>query len=218
MKSLRSGISEKIAKKLREQIITGELEPGCPLRQDHIAEEFHTSHVPVREALQSLQAEDLVSYFPRKGASVSLLSEADIQEIIDIRIELESLALKCAMLADEGINLPEIEALIEIENNANSIDSLVSINCSYHRTLYLPCKRNRLLSIIEELWVHSERYLRAVWKNLDYQDQSHFDHEEILLRVKQNDVSRAVDLSKKHIRRAGDELIKILPEINLKGV
>jgi DNA-binding GntR family transcriptional regulator len=47
--------AERIAHTLAERIVTGELPPGVPLRQDRIAEEFESSHVPVREAFQLLE-------------------------------------------------------------------------------------------------------------------------------------------------------------------
>ena len=54
-------IANRISRVLAERIIAGELEPGSKLRQDHIAEEFDTSHVPVREAFRRLEAKGLRS-------------------------------------------------------------------------------------------------------------------------------------------------------------
>ena len=51
-------ISDTIYAALREQIITGALAGGEKLRQDHIARDFETSHVPVREALLRLEGHE----------------------------------------------------------------------------------------------------------------------------------------------------------------
>ena len=64
---LASGIAEAIARR----IVTGVLEPGSALRQEHIAAEFGTSHVPVREAFRQLEAEGLVILLPRRGVRVA---------------------------------------------------------------------------------------------------------------------------------------------------
>ena len=215
MRSIRSGVSHTIAEGLKQDIITGKRAPGSPLLQAQIAVEFSASHVPVREALQSLQADGLASYVPRKGASVSLISAEDIQDIMDLRIELEGLALKRAMQAKNDIDVNKTKEILEMTNNSNNIDTWASENWSYHRNLYQPCKNTRLLSTIEELWIHSERYLRAVWDNLEYQDKSQIEHEDILLKVNQNDIIGAVSLLKEHIKQAGIELIKILPKVNI---
>ena len=52
-------VSDVVPQPLAERIIAGTIEPGSRLRQDHIAEEFETSHVPVREAFRRLEAQGL---------------------------------------------------------------------------------------------------------------------------------------------------------------
>lgn len=60
----------QIAQTLAERIVSGQLEPGARLRQDHVAEEFGTSHVPVREAFRRLEAQGLAVSEPRRGVRV----------------------------------------------------------------------------------------------------------------------------------------------------
>jgi DNA-binding GntR family transcriptional regulator len=52
---------ERIARVLAERIVSGELAPGAPLRQDRVAKEFESSHVPAREAFQLLRAQGLAT-------------------------------------------------------------------------------------------------------------------------------------------------------------
>src|SRR5882757_1084886 len=59
--------AERIALSIGERIISGALQPDAPLRQDHIAREFGSSHVPVREAFRQLEAQHLVIAMPRRG-------------------------------------------------------------------------------------------------------------------------------------------------------
>ena len=51
-------ISTRISKTLADRIISGAIEAGARLRQDHVAEEFGASHVPVREAFRLLAADE----------------------------------------------------------------------------------------------------------------------------------------------------------------
>ena len=60
----------QIARALADRIISGTLEPGARLRQDHVAEEFGASHVPVREAFRLLEAQGLAKNEPRRGVRV----------------------------------------------------------------------------------------------------------------------------------------------------
>src|SRR5712691_5180053 len=56
-----------IAESLGERIISGALQPDAPLRQDHIACEFNSSHVPVREAFRQLEAQHLIVAASRRS-------------------------------------------------------------------------------------------------------------------------------------------------------
>src|SRR5438270_404379 len=60
-------IATEIARDLGRRIVTGVIAPGEWLRQDHVAEEFRASHVPVREAFRRLEAQGLVQSEPRRG-------------------------------------------------------------------------------------------------------------------------------------------------------
>ena len=64
-------IASRISRVLADRIIRGELAPDARLRQDHIAEEFGTSHVPVREAFRRLEAQGLAINLPRRGVRVA---------------------------------------------------------------------------------------------------------------------------------------------------
>jgi DNA-binding GntR family transcriptional regulator len=61
---------ERIAEVLRTRIIRGEIAGGAALRQDHVAQEFQSSHVPVREAFRQLEA-GIGAHLPRRGVRVS---------------------------------------------------------------------------------------------------------------------------------------------------
>ena len=69
-KARNETIAARISRVLADRIIEGEIEPGTKLRQDHIAEEFQTSHVPVREAFRRLEAQGLAVSEPRRGVRV----------------------------------------------------------------------------------------------------------------------------------------------------
>jgi len=82
-------LAEQIANKLGEDIIRGVFQPGAPLLETTLAENyFQVSRGPVREALRILESEGLVEIRPRRGAVVSQLSQRDIEEIFAVRAVL----------------------------------------------------------------------------------------------------------------------------------
>src|ERR1700691_1587320 len=104
----------RIAETIGERIISGALQPDAPLRQDHIAREFNSSHVPVREAFRQLEAQHLVVRVPRRGVPLDAHS---VKEIAEMRAALEVVALRNAAPKLTPAHLAKIElALIEGDN------------------------------------------------------------------------------------------------------
>ncbi|MDA7807090.1 GntR family transcriptional regulator, partial [Aquiluna sp.] len=97
--------SEKIASKLRSQILAGKLVPGSRILQEQLAEEFGASRLPVRDALRRLQAEGLVTIVANTGAWVSKLTKAECEDAYQIRERLEPLLMRqsAAGITDETI-------------------------------------------------------------------------------------------------------------------
>ena len=81
--SLKDTVASRISRALAERIIHGELVPGARLAQDHIAEEFGASHVPVREAFRRLEAQGLVISLPRRGVRVASFDLKQVREVAD---------------------------------------------------------------------------------------------------------------------------------------
>ncbi len=88
-------LGAQIVELLRERIISGYLRPGTPLVERELAEQLGVSRIPVREALMQLEAEGLVVGKPN-GRCVIELTERDIQELYEVRLVLEKLAVRLA--------------------------------------------------------------------------------------------------------------------------
>jgi len=78
-----------VVERLREKILSGELQEGEQLRQEAIAAEFEISRIPVREALSHLAGEGLVKIVGNRGAVVAALSPDEIMQLFETRAVLE---------------------------------------------------------------------------------------------------------------------------------
>jgi DNA-binding GntR family transcriptional regulator len=85
-----------VADTLRERIATGVLAPGSRVREETIAAEFGVSRIPVREALQRLEAEGFIALTPRRGASVAVPSVSRVFDLLEVRTTLEVFAAALA--------------------------------------------------------------------------------------------------------------------------
>lgn len=209
-KESKSGLAKLFATDLREQILKGILPGGHQLKQDHLAKVFNSSHVPIREALQMLVAEGLAEHIPRCGVVVRDLRLADVHEVIEMRVELESLALRlsCPHLSVE--QLEQAEKYLSLDKTEEDIDLLIEYNWQFHRLLYSGVERPKLMATIEELWVQAERYMRFVWVNSVYNPKSHDEHLKLLKACKSGSYEIAEKILKKHIVDAGKNAEKLL--------
>jgi len=200
-------LSGRIARTLADRIVRGELAPGSRLMQDHLAAEFETSHVPVREAFRKLEAQGLVVSKPRCGVSVSLLDPEMVREVTEMRAALEGLALHHALphmsAADVGAAR---DALTEGESSEEIAD-WEAANRRFHLALIVPCGMARLIAAIADLHRADARFLFATWQQLDWQSRSDTEHRKILNAVKRRDGGIARELLEAHVRKAGAALV-----------
>ena len=85
---------EQIADALRDDIIRGKIMPGERIVEEEIAEKFHVSREPVREALRHIEEEGLIIYESHKGCTVREISYEEMQEKYLVRSTLEILAVR----------------------------------------------------------------------------------------------------------------------------
>src|SRR5690349_23861685 len=78
-------------------LFAGDLSPGEPLREVTLADGFQVARSTVREALQVLAAEGLVTRYPNRGVVVTELTERDIAEIFEARLVLESAGVRAGL-------------------------------------------------------------------------------------------------------------------------
>lgn len=199
----------EIAQSLRNDIIEGTLSEGMELRQQQLAERFGVSRMPVREALRHLEAEGLVIFQPNKSARVSPLSVSDLQEIYEMRIAAEALALRLAL---PELSNAQIDHAGKIQTSIEQapVADFGTLNAAFHRALYIPCARPRLLAHIEVLSNAADRYLRVSIASLDYAAKSNREHHALLEACLRRDEAAAVSCLTQHIADAGRALAEIM--------
>ena len=239
--SVRSSqtIADAIADALRRAILAGALPAGETLRQEALATKFGVSRVPIREALLKLETDGLVVTHPRRGAVVTSIDASDLQEILEMRMSLESLALK---LAIPRLRQADIDAASGVLDEAD--DGLLraagdkhdatqefearwgELNWEFHRALYQAADRPRLMDTIENLHLQFARHLRVRLENVapallpsaaqhvppdtnEWQGVMH-EHREILGACQRKEVRTARTLLERHIMINGEELVRRL--------
>ncbi|YBV96351.1 GntR family transcriptional regulator [Phyllobacteriaceae bacterium JZ32] len=200
-------IAIRISRTLAERIIAGEIDPGTRLRQDHIAEEFGTSHVPVREAFRRLEAQGLAVSEPRRGVRVASFDLSEIREVAEMRAALEVLALQHAAPHLTKAILDEAEEATRAADKSRDVRSWEEANRRFHRLIITPCAMPRLLATIDDLHAASARFLFSTWRS-EWEATTDHDHRAILAALRQGDIENAASILARHVQRIGRKPVK----------
>ncbi len=198
---------------IRSSIASGAFREGEPLRQDDLAERYGTSTIPVREALRQLEGEGLVRFLPNRGFVVAALSAAEIRELCENRVLLESQALAFAIPNLSRVSLSRAAQILDAsDQDTNYVLTWGDRNWDFHSTLYAASNRPLLLGMIERMHVQVDRYLRAHVTLANYRDQGQREHRAILRACRRKDVETAVACLRSHILDVADVLCPILEQ------
>ncbi|HEY0296990.1 MAG TPA: GntR family transcriptional regulator [Bordetella sp.] len=205
-------LAGQVVQALAARIIAGDIAPGAWLRQDELAEEFKTSHVPVREALRRLEAQGLVVMEPRRGVRAAPLDAASIIEVARMRAALEPLALRHALPRFPQGQLARLRECLRAPGPDLDIAGLEAANQQFHTLMTESCGMPRLLATLTDLHQASSRHLFAAWKWLDWRPRSDREHEEILAALQAGAVDDACARLADHILAAGTALAQALAQ------
>jgi len=164
---------ELVYKELEEAIVKGRLKPGEKLVTEKLARQMGTSRIPVREAMGRLEARNFVKVQPKKGVTVSELSERNLKEILEIRLMLElGAAMKAAPRANKK-NLQRLErcnSQYVAAQTKNDADEALRANKEFHFTIYREARMPILLSMIHNLWNQVSPYYHIMFRQTMFHD------------------------------------------------
>jgi DNA-binding GntR family transcriptional regulator len=200
----RRTIAAEAAEILRRRILSGDLKAGQPIRQEQIAQELGVSRIPLREALKQLEAEGFVTIEPHKGAVVSTLSLAEVKELFELRIRLESWLLADAIPRMREADFAHLDAIIDesrtMDNQGDNISHWGDINWRLHEAMYRPAGKPVSVKLLKRIHDNLDRYLRLQMTLTQDWDRAHRDHRELIELSRAGDVKAAVTVLERHIR------------------
>ena len=147
-------LREIVYEELRNLILTGKIKPGTRMMEIELAEDMGVSRTPIREAIRKLEKEGLVVIEPRKGAYASEVSVKDMEDILEVRANLEGLA---AYLAAERMTESEKKALEEIKDKfrqaviEGNMAEMIANDTKFHHMIVESSRNNHLIHMVEQL-------------------------------------------------------------------
>jgi DNA-binding GntR family transcriptional regulator len=201
-----NSLSDQICELIRQRIFEQKLVPGDRLIERVLAEEFRVSRVPVRAALGQLVSEGIVTTLPRRGAFVTVLSEADLEHLFEIREALEVLAFRIAAKRASEQDVARLAQIVEAAKKATEADdhsAIASLNTEFHEAVVDITGNPYLKSTLDPL-VGRLRLMRA---------QSHAhgwqlaEHTGLFEAIAEHDVERAGALATRHVQVSRDRTL-----------
>ncbi|MGD9954681.1 MAG: GntR family transcriptional regulator [Candidatus Nanopelagicales bacterium] len=192
---------EAVLAELRRMLVTGELSPGSPIRQEALAERLGVSRVPLREALKVLEGEGHVGYAAHRGYVVAELSVDDLVEVYRMRELLEAEAIRAAVprATDELVAAMRAAAAeVDAAGRADDVAEITAANRRLHFLLFDAAGMPRLVRTLRQLWDATDVYRSVYFAGADNRDRVHHEHEDLVGAVARRDAEAAVRVQAEH--------------------
>lgn len=216
--AVQPALSAVVVQLLREMISQGQFQPGQHLKEAELAGALKVSRGPVREALTQLAAEGHVELRRHRGAFVSRLTRADVEEVHTLRVAIEALA---AERACTRMGAAEFAAMDEVLTAMRTVAArevrpaeVVRLDLEFHDIIYASCEHQRVQRVWNSLRSQVSFFLHT--RNVAFPDFStvgHPEHLELRTALSLADPVAARAAVEKHLSGAYVRLKKLnLPD------
>ena len=190
---------------LRKNIISGDFPPGSRLVINSLAVRLGVSQIPVREALQQLQADGFVSIRPNAGAHVTGIHQSLVYEIFGLLEATESISLSAACLLLTQNDIDHIERLLKrMDTELDDPEQFSRSNVEFHMFICEHAQTPLVRSMLPRILDHWDRLRRHFLDDvyacrIQKAQQGHW---ELFDALRNRDADRVVKLAREHNRAA----------------
>ncbi len=203
-------VSERIYLALRQKIVRCELAPGTTLDTNAIARDYDVSKTPVRDAMQKLAADGLVTILPRSGYRVATITFQAVHEILDLRAAIGPHAARQAARYATPADIAQLREIVAEYATPLDIGAMQQVARRFHVAI-AQCSRNkRVVALSETLFDELERLLRfAIDFSVKIGEHSD-EHTALVDAIEAGDGERAAAIEAEHIKSSRAFLIERL--------
>jgi DNA-binding GntR family transcriptional regulator len=200
---------------LHAAIVHGDFAPGARLVIDDLAAQLGVSSIPVREALQQLQADGFVVIEPYVGATVTALQAGMIDEIFALLETTEVVSSRAACARMDADDLLEVERLLrEMDSAMNDLDRFSQENVRLHQFICDRAETPLVKNVMRNTLAHWDRlrryYLDDVFARRAAASQQ--EHWRMFAALRARDPDRIERVIREHNRHAHAAYIAYLRE------
>ncbi|VEF46537.1 transcriptional regulator [Bacillus freudenreichii] len=210
---------------IKDAIITGQFEPGKRLTEEALAKQLKVSRTPIRQAIQQLESNGLVTPLKSRGVIVREFSIEDIRQIYNLRAILESYAASEAALHCTSENYQQLLETNNIYEDAiarhkkmdiQSIKKIHQSNHDFHEAIFKATKNEHIRSLISKVVMVPLVFRSYYWYDEKQLLHSLEAHKTLLEAIKNKEPERAKVAMQEHILHGRDNVLKHESNINIK--
>ena len=216
----RRSLHDELVERLRRQIIEGDLAPDEKISERELCAAYDVSRTPLREALKVLARQGLVVLTPHRGAHVSKITVAQIEEAFPVIGALEALAgeLACTRATEEEIaKISLLHMKMAAAHKVRDRRKYFRLNQQIHDAL-ADAARNPSLNRMREMLdgrVSRARYFANI--STERWDQAMKEHDQILAAFKARDGERLGPILKQHLAHKLETLRGVIDDQKAAG-
>jgi len=210
--SAERNLREEVYTAIRDYVVSVNVPPGFKIDEEALARNLGVSKTPVRESLSKLAYDGIVEIIPNRGSFKARPSKDDIEEIMEIREELEGLAFR---LAAERLSLRDIRQLKALHDPFmkgpldGKMESYSETDKKFHSIIIRASGRKRLIRMLETLEVLGVMLRLQVFNDPQHIRRSIKGHQEMIAALENKNGKLAERLLRKNIRMTKNRLTKL---------
>ena len=201
-------VADRVYRSLRRDIVTSRLKPGERLHIKDWAARYGVSATPIRDVLQMLSNEGLITSGSRSGFYVTQLTLQQLRDMLQLRRILEVAAIE-----DAAVKITE-EQLAELEHvhgeytgpDAASLERYMDENRRFHYLICLASGNRELAETVGHLMDRLGRYMVLFGND----EEMAANHTQIVACLRERDAQKACQLIQQHLDLTRDFILTTL--------
>jgi len=204
---------QEVYNRLMEAIIAGELAIGTHLDEKEISEWLGVSRTPLREAINRLTQEGLVTEFPYKGNFVRKFTANEVRELYEVRKTLEVMAIRLAvsrMNADQALDISNVVHLAADAQEADDMVGFGNHDAQFHDKIAVYSGNRMLYQMLKSLGSQIKMIRQMANQNETVVKRTQFEREQILQAISDRNEELAAKFMDEHIENVMNDVIHSL--------
>ena len=199
---------ERAYEALRAMTVQFELKPGERLNEVEIARQLDMSRAPLREAMNRLVTEGLLTVVPNQGFSCRKLSASEIASLYEVRADLEAAGAKAAALRAKRGEVEELDRYwrdVRVKQDKTPIETLVARDEEFHLRLAALSGNRERVRMLGNINARIHFVRRINLETPARLKESFAEHEAIIARLLEGDGDGAAEVIRSHLALSAEE-------------